>query len=61
MEFIQGNTHKEIYITCLITRTSIPSLVELTISLIKKLCGLRRKVPVDGFLKPTEVVSRVAK
>lgn len=49
MEFIQGNTQKELYITCLITRTSMLSLVELTISLIKKICGLRRKVPVWIF------------
>jgi len=50
MEFIRGNTQKEIYITSLIIRSSVLSLVELTKSLIKKLCGLRRKSPVHGYL-----------
>lgn len=52
MEFIQGSTQKEIDIMCLVTGTSAVSSVEPTISVTKKLCGLRRNVPVCGYLKP---------
>lgn len=61
MDLIQGNIQNEIYIMRLITRTSVLSLVELTINLINKLCGLRKKRTCLQIFKPREEVFRVAK